>query len=164
MYFLRYNKTMGSLRAILLTTLLSACTEDATTPGGDGPPVPDQTLAVDAGTDLARPDGPGLDKGLADLLVPDLALAEAGQCPPGFFVLKGMGKAFCVPLPAGVVLPVDSAAEANLIKAAAKCACKCDPGWTQKGSKWRCYCCSKYPDCLVEIEAATAATRCEQYG
>lgn len=155
---------MRLLIALLLLVPLGACTEDAANPGSDSSPTPDAALTTDSATDLVRLDSPGPDRGLVDESVPDLALAEAGQCPPGSFVLKGMGKVFCVPLPSGVTLPVDSAAEADLIKVAAKCACKCDPGWTQQGSKWRCYCCSKYPDCLVEIDAATATTRCEQYG
>ncbi len=156
---------MRSLTISLLLIPLLACSDDSSTSNNDAATY-DTQKALEAGSDQATADGPATDKMAADLPTKDILKppTEAGACPPGHFLLKNMGKDRCVKLPAGVTLPVDSSTEADAIKAATQCSCKCDPGWTQKAGKWRCYCCSKYPDCLVEIDAATGATRCELYG
>ena len=156
----------GRLIPALLACILGGCssTSDArkdSSPADvrmDSPPT--QEAAIDLEFDATKDISP-------DKVAPaDLATGDSGPCKPGEFVLKAMGKPKCIQLPKSVTLPVDSSQEADAIKKAAgsSCSCKCENGWTKQKGKWKCYCCTKYPDCLVEIDEATAATRCELYG
>ena len=156
----------GRLTLVVLAGILGGCssTSDArkdSSPADirvDSPPT--REAAVDLKLDTAN------DITLDKVAPVDLVAADSGPCKPGEFVLKTGGKPKCVPLPKGVTLPVDTPQEADAIKKAtgSSCSCKCENGWTKQNNKWKCYCCTKYPDCLVEIDGATAATRCELYG
>ena len=156
----------GRLSVLVLAGILGACSSTGDSPKDSSPidtRVDSPVMMKEASIDLSR-DISTLDT-TTDKAVPvDLAMADSGPCKPGEFVLKVGTTPKCIPLPTGVTLPVDSSQEADAVKKAANCTCKCENGWTKNKTKWKCYCCTKYPDCLVEIDEATAATRCELYG
>ena len=160
-------KTSWSIRltALVLAGVLSACSSTSDSPKDSSPTDirVDSPVMKEASVDLNR-DAMTQDTTLDKAVPKDLAAGDSGPCKLGEFVLKVGTTPKCIPLPTGVTLPVDSSQEADAIKKAASCSCKCENGWTKNKNKWRCYCCTKYPDCLVEIDEATAATRCELYG
>jgi hypothetical protein len=151
-------------RVMMVAALTLAACDQTTEEGDTDGSAPDRGAAADARPERGRDAPAAPDRAAPDAPAPDTAAGDASPCKRGEFLVLEMTTPKCKTLPSSVSLPVDSATEADAVKAASGCSCKCEQGWSLKGSKWSCSCCSKYPDCLVEVDVSTATTRCAYYG